>query len=67
MILYPNVATQLDLTTEYLSEESDGKTKSNKSNHNENIDLEKVQSENGSFDKSRNNTEDNVNYGYEKE
>ena len=67
MILYPNVATQLDLTTEYLSEEGDGKTKSNKSKHNENIDLEKVQSENGSFDKSRNNTEDNVNYGYEKE
>ena len=62
MILYPNVATQLDLTTEYLSESGDAKIKEN-----ENIDLEKVKTDNGSYNKGQNNAEDNVNYGYEKE
>ena len=28
--MYPNVATQLDLTTEYLSDDGDGKSKSHK-------------------------------------
>ena len=69
MILYPNVATQLDLTTEYLSDDGDGKSKSHKNKHNESIDLEKIQAENGSYDKSQNIAEDTVkvNYAYEKE
>ena len=57
MFLYPNVATQLDLTTELLSDDGDNKT--NKSQANDNIDLEKIQTDNGDTI--------NVNYGYEKE
>jgi len=64
MILYPNVATQLDLTTENLSEEgTDENDKANYKNK-ESIDLENIQEKNGSYDKDENVK---VNYAYEKE
>lgn len=53
MILYPNVATQLDLTTESLSEE-DNEEENSRNKSNERTDVEKMQHENGSFAHSMN-------------
>ena len=68
MILYPNVATQLDLTTKDLSEE-DNEEKNTPKKNNESFDLEKIQHENGSYDRARKNIDETekVNYAYEKE
>jgi len=59
MILYPLVVTQLDLTTENLSDEDHEEDK------NTNIDLENIEQKNG----NNKNAEEavKVNYGYEKE
>ena len=63
MILYPNVAVQLDLTTANIAEQdADGKTPKNK----ENLDLENIQHENGGYNKDGDQPV-KVNYAYEKD
>ena len=64
MILYPNVATQLDLTTENLSEESTKENAKARYNNKENIDLENIPHENKSYDKD---AAIKTNYAYVKE